>query len=204
MRFCWICFLVLAFAATAATQVGNGPLSVPLLPEIPTISRPLFAPQISFGSVRSSPAGASNATGNNIAGATNSTLSTIPAAGNSSSLNPGYTNPAGPLFSPYNALNLFESEAPLEDEALQRGSPNDSEEMPPPPFNRGAGQIDSAYNVTPDTQSLVAAARDTRQRELLARNVRTYTNEDLVRIKQHDAESELSVFKAKPSSTVRH
>jgi hypothetical protein len=166
----------------------------------PVISTPI----LSLNSVSLSPAGASNATAGNVAGATNATLS-ITNMGLSSSAN--MTPPAVPLVSVSGQPTVVGSVSPLIGPrpfvplAAALGGrmthpgphgmmPHEmimARNMPEKFMNTGAAAFENASSISPRPENLAQAAAAIRAWEQGHPPVKVYTNQDIDRIHQQDA-----------------
>lgn len=141
-------------------------------------------PMLTLNSVSLSPAGASNATPGNVAGATNATLS-ISNMGLSSSAN--MTPPAIPLVSVSGQPTV--AGAGGRTMMMRRGGQgnmmtrNEHQEM----LNTGAAVFDNAYSIPAAPENLVEAAAEIRAWERAHPASKVYTNQDIDRIHQQEA-----------------
>lgn len=170
----------------------------------------LSTPMMSLNSVSLSPAGASNATPGNVAGATNATLS-ISNMGLSSTANmmpptlplvsvsgqPTVVGSVSPLlgpqpFVPLAALPPFGPPqfAPLGHRHFGHHGPQTimmARNMPQMMINTGAADFDGAYSMPVPPENLARAAAQCRAWEQAHPATRTYTNQDIDRLHQQDA-----------------
>ncbi|HLX73452.1 MAG TPA: hypothetical protein VKR26_01890 [Terriglobales bacterium] len=160
----------------------------------------ISTPMVSLNSVSLSPAGASNATPGNVAGATNATLS-ITNMGLSSTAN--MMPPAVPLVSVsgqptvVGAVSRFIAPAPFVPVAaaarrfMVRGGPHGmmmAHNAPQTIFvNTGAAVFDNAYGIPVPPENLAQAAKNIRTWEQAHPPAKVYTNQDIDRIHQQDA-----------------
>lgn len=141
-------------------------------------------PMLTLNSVSLSPAGASNATPGNVAGATNATLS-ISNMGLSSSAN--MTPPAIPLVSVSGQPTVAGAGGRT---MMMRGggqgnmmTRNEHQEM----LTTGAAVFDNAYSIPAAPENLVEAAAEIRAWERAHPASKVYTNQDIDRIHQQEA-----------------
>lgn len=160
----------------------------------------ISTPMVSLNSVSLSPAGASNATPGNVAGATNATLS-VTNMGLSSTAN--MTPPAVPLVSVsgqptvVGAVSPFIAPAPFVPVAaaarrfMVRRGPHGmmmAHNAPQTIFmNTGAASFDNAYGIPVPPQNLAQAAKNIRTWGQAHPPAKVYTNQDIDRIHQQDA-----------------
>lgn len=168
----------------------------------------LSTPMVSFSSVSLSPAGASNATPGNVAGATNSTLS-ISNMGLSSTAN--MTPPTIPLVSVSGQPTVVGSVSPLigpqpfvplaavapfahrqfagHPHFGHRGPQTImmARNMPQMMINTGAAEFNNAYSIPVAPENLAQAAAQSRAWQQAHPTTRTYTNQDIDRLHQQDA-----------------
>ena len=166
----------------------------------------LSTPMVSFNSVSVSPAGASNATPGNVAGATNSTLS-ISNMGLSSTAN--MTPPTIPLVSVSGQATVVGSVAPLigprpfvplaafdgrrfagAGRRFGHHGPQTimmARNMPQMIINTGAAEFNNAYSIPVPPEDLAQAAAQSRAWQRAHPTTRTYTNQDIDRLHQQEA-----------------
>lgn len=160
----------------------------------------ISTPMVSLNSVSLSPAGASNATPGNVAGATNATLS-VTNMGLSSTAN--MMPPAAPLVSVsgqptvVGAVSPFIAPAPFVPVAatarrfMVRRGPQGmmmAHNAPQTIFmNTGAAAFDNAYGIPVPPENLAQAAKNIRTWEQAHPPAKVYTNQDIDRIHQQDA-----------------
>jgi len=158
------------------------------------------APILSLNSVSVSPAGASNATPGNVAGATNATLS-ISNMGLSSSANlappavslvsvsgqPTVEGAVSPLMGPRPLVPLASR---LGGHPMMRPGPHGmmmARNMPEKFLNTGAAGFDNATSIPARPGNLAQAAAAIRAWEQAHPPAKVYTNQDIDRIHQQDA-----------------
>ena len=168
----------------------------------------LSTPMVSFNSVSLSPAGASNATTGNVAGATNATLS-VSNMGLSSTAN--MTPPIVPLVSVSGQPTVVGAVSPLIAPQpfvplarVGRLGPRRfaaglhfghhgpqtimmARNMPQVMINTGAAEFDNAYSIPVAPENLAQAAAQSRAWQSAHPTTRTYTNQDIDRLHQQDA-----------------
>jgi len=188
MRFRLLMVILLAMTGMAAAQVvviGGGYATLmapgatgPTVPA-PWLSVPqiAFAPQLQVGAsngTAGNSAGASNATGANIAGASNSTTSDTAVA-------KGFG-----FLQQYSALvqsAALQALSSADNVAETQTQPSSSEQSATPLFQTGAAQSYSAYSVVTNRVDIAAFARQLRQEGGPAGPSRTYTNEDIDKLR---------------------
>ena len=160
----------------------------------------ISTPMVSLNSASLSPAGASNATSGNVAGATNATLS-VTNLGLSSTAN--MMPPAVPLVSvsgqptTVGAVSPLVAPAPFVPVAavgrrlmVRRESHGMmmAHNAPQTIFiNTGAAEFDNAYGIPVPPEDLAQAAKNIRTWEQAHPPAKVYTNQDIDRIHQQDA-----------------
>ncbi len=165
-----------AAAQVVVTSSGyatvGGPTILPALPWVP-MAQPGV---ITFVNASNAPAGATNATGQNLAGATNATIMNVPGASMGSTTMAIYTEPPATLEFP------VAPHAPGAAAHFARRLAADGCFL-----RTGVMYTESAYNTSPPplwTSNLAEKARAARQSRAGAGNVPLYTDTDLQRLRE--------------------
>ncbi len=166
---------VLVVAQVVVTPSGWATTAGPAYPMAQPNAPLVVTPEIQLGTYTPSPAGATNATGNNPAGATNATINNVTPVAGSTQMSVQYSLPypsvvgVGGQYAPEGAVAVTPSGV--------------STQLPY--FDRGAARFSSTYDIgtAQPTTSLGEVAREWRQKKE-AQNARTFTNEDINRIDQ--------------------
>jgi hypothetical protein len=155
MRWIWVCIGLAAITHMASgQQTAGGQIALGAITQ-----------QIAFVDVSNSPAGATNATGNNLAGARNSTVGNVPGV--------SFASTTVPVYMPL----------PLPPESNISGSYDETpsvDSRQTAVLGLGSMRTFSAYSNWPD--SLADMARAARQAQPPRNSPRVYTNSDLERL----------------------